>query len=92
MEDFNTYANNSKEELNKENPDLTKTVMDLVTKYNGASETELLAAIYKEAEKSRKRGTLTDGDIDNFVKMLSPMLDDKKRKKLIHVANELKKK
>ncbi len=92
MEDFNTYANNAKEELNNENPDLTKTVMDLVTKYNGASEKELLSAIYKEAEKSRKRGTLSDTEIDNFVKMLSPMLDDKKRKKLICVANELKKK
>lgn len=89
MEDFNTYANSNTQDIDK---NTYETVMRLASKYDGASEAELLKAIYLEAEKGRKNGTLTDADIDNFVKMLSPLLDDKKRKKLLAVAKSLKNK
>ena len=48
-------------------------------------------AIYEEAKKGKSNGTLTNQEIDNFALMLSPMLDDKQRKILNKVVNELKK-
>ena len=67
-------------------------VKALAGKYDGATEEELIRAIVLEAEKGRRNGTLTDADIDRFVSMLAPILDDKKRKKLYAIAEKLKKK
>ena len=66
-------------------------VSSLASKFDGKSQNELLMAIYNEAKKGKKQGTLSNADIDNFAAMLSPMLDDKKRKMLNKVVNELKK-
>ena len=52
---------------------------------------EAVKAIYDEALKGKQNGTLTNNDIDNFVAMLSPLLDDKKRKILTKITEELKK-
>ncbi|MBO5851577.1 MAG: hypothetical protein J6R29_04525, partial [Clostridia bacterium] len=60
-------------------------------KYEGASEEDIISAIMLEAEKGRKRGTLTDSDIDNFYKMLYPMLNSSQQKKLNSVINKIKK-
>lgn len=96
--DFNQYAKNGgkKSEESKQNGyDMDNNLFNLVNaiagKYNGKSQTELLKAIYEEAKKGKERGTLTNKDIDNFVNMLSPMLDEKKRKILYKVSDELKK-
>ncbi len=96
--DFNQYAKNGgkKSESNKQNDygmdgNLFNLVNAIAGKYNGKSQTELLKAIYEEAKKGKERGTLTNKDIDNFVNMLSPMLDEKKRKILYKVSDELKK-
>lgn len=97
--DFNQYAKNSakdkgaKASNNSYNLDnnIFNLVNSLAGKYNGKSQTELLKAIYEEAKKGKEGGTLSNKDIDNFVSMLSPMLDEKKRKILFKVADELKK-
>ncbi len=88
MEDFNDYANNSEEFQDK---NLFNLVNSIAAKYDGKSQNELLAAIYKEAQKGKRAGTLTNTEIDNFAKMLSPLLDDKKRSLLYKVVDELKK-
>ena len=59
--------------------------------FEGKGEADILRAIYKEAERGRKAGTLTDSDLDNFYAALYPMLDSAKRKKLEQVINKLKK-
>ena len=91
MDDFNSFVNNNSEEINGMNKDLVSLVTGLANKYNNASEEDLLKAIYAEAEKGRKNGTLKDSDIDRFAAVLSPLLDDKKRKKLQYVIQKLKK-
>ena len=48
-------------------------------------------AIYEEAKKGKRQGTLTNAEIDNFKMILSPMLDDKQKRVLNKVVNELKK-
>ena len=57
----------------------------------GKGEGDILRAIYEEAEKSRRAGTLSDADLDNFYNALAPMLDGVKRKKLAFVIGRLKK-
>ena len=94
MEDFNNYAKNA-----GKNSDKTKTgakgLFETVTKiakdFDGKNQNDLLRAIYSEAEKGKRAGTLTNAEIDGFVTLLSPALDDKKRKYLRKIAEELKK-
>ncbi len=66
-------------------------INSLAGKFDGKSQKELLEAVYKEAKKNKKAGTLSNAEIDNFVKMISPILDDKKRKYLYKIAEDLKK-
>lgn len=63
----------------------------LAGRYEGASEEDILKAIYTEAEKSRKKGTLTNAEIDNFVSVISPMLNSGQVAKLKKLAEKLKK-
>ena len=95
--DFNQYAKNAgkNQKSEKNNPynvdnNLFNLVNSIATKYNGKSQTELLKAIYEEAKKGKEKGTLSNADVDNFVAMLTPMLDEKQRKVLFKVAEELK--
>lgn len=94
MQDFNEYAKNGGD--NQEIPEgidenVLNMVSSLASKFDGKSQNDLLMAIYNEAKKGKKNGTLSNADIDNFAQMLSPMLDDKKRKMLMKVVAELKK-
>ena len=49
-----------------------------------------MRAIYSEAKKSRKNGTLSDSEIDAFVSAIAPMLDGAQAKKLKSVAEKIK--
>lgn len=86
MQDFNEFSKNQTPPKN-----LIDMVTSLANKFDGKSQNELLKAIYAEAEKGKRNGTLTNADLENFASFLSPMLDDKKRKLLTKVLDELKK-
>ena len=93
MDDFRKYASDKKN-INDdigENQNLFNLVNSIAGKYDGKSQAELMKAIYDQALQGKRQGTLTNSDIDNFVGMLSPMLDEKKRKILFKIADELKK-
>ena len=70
--------------------DANELLQMLAGKYEGKSEDELLASIFAEAQKARKNGSLSDGDIDNFVRTVAPMLSPAQQKKLMKVAGYLK--
>ncbi len=95
MQDFNDYVKNggSTSGINTDgvDPNILNMVTSLANRFDGKNQNELLMAIYEEAKKGKRQGTLSNADIDNFAKMLSPMLDDKKRKMLNKVVHELKK-
>lgn len=86
MDDFNNYVNENTSEQN-----LFNLVNSIATKYDGKNKNEILMAIYKEAKKGKERGTLTNQDLDNFSRMLAPLLDEKKKSVLTKIVNELKK-
>jgi hypothetical protein len=85
MRDFKSYKPENNSSQNYMN-----IISSLAKKYEGASESDLISAIMLEAEKGRKNGTLTNNDIDNFVKVLSPMLNASQQKKLYEVVKKIK--
>ncbi len=95
MEDFNSFANQQKSNKTKVPNGMDKNLYNLVSslagKFDGKNQSDLIKAIYQEAKKGKEQGTLSNADIDNFVGMLSPLLDEKKRKMLFKIADELKK-
>ena len=95
MQDFNSYVNDQKDKgtsgANGMDKNLYNLVQALAGRFDGKSQAELIKAIYEEAKNGKQKGTLSNAEIDNFVNMLSPMLDDKKRKMLLKIAEELKK-
>lgn len=87
MQDFNDYVNN---QSNNDN-DLFGIVNDLAKQFDGKGQGELLKAIYQKAKEGKANGTLTNAEIDGFANMLAPMLDDRQKKTLRKVIEELKK-
>ena len=96
MKDFNSYANeaqgNSGGRKDGYGVDVTALLKSLAGKYEGADENEMIAAILDEAEKGRKNGTLTDADLENFERTVSPMLNETQRRKLRKIIHHLMKK
>ena len=91
MQDFNDYVKNDKNSPNEQGgQNLMSLVMNLASKYDGKNTSELIKAVYEEAKKGKKNGTLSNADLDNFSAMLWPLLDDKKRKMLKKIVEELK--
>ena len=97
MEDFRNYAKNSGKNSDngskntKSGGGLYETVSKIAKNFDGKSQNDLLREIFKEAEKGKRAGTLTNAEIDNFVALLSPVLDAKKRAYLLKIAEDLKK-
>jgi len=86
MNDFMGNANDKGGEKN-----LFNLVGALASKYDGKNQNELLIAIYQEAKKGKKNGTLTNADLDNFAGLIQPFLDAKQKNMLNKVVSELKK-
>ena len=88
MQDFNEYVN-SNGSKNTSN-DFSDMVKNLAKSFDGKPTSELLKAIYEQAKKGKRNGTLSNADIDNFSTMLYPLLDEKQRKLLRKITEELK--
>lgn len=97
MQDFNSYVSNQQNKKANDNiadnmdKSLYNLINSLASKFDGKSQSDLIKAIYDEAKKGKQNGTLTNEEIDNFVNMLAPILDEKKSKILYKIAKELKK-
>ena len=94
MQDFNEYVSNSQNNVQKPegmDQNIFNMVSSLASKFDGKSQNELIMAIYNEAKKGKRQGTLSNADIDNFANMLLPMLDKEKSKMLKKIVQELKK-
>lgn len=58
--------------------------------YNGKSNADILRGILIEAEKSKRNGTLSNEEIDDFYRAFAPMLDSAQCKKLRAIVEKLK--
>lgn len=63
----------------------------LAKAFAGKSEGQIFSTIIAQAEEGKKKGTLTNEDIDNFYNAVSPMLDGIKRRRLQQIVSRLKK-
>lgn len=88
MQDFNKFSKSQESENTSEN--IFDTVNNIAKKFDGKSQNELLRAIYAEAERGKRNGTLTNEQIDEFANMLSPALDEKQRRILKKLVEKLK--
>ncbi|MBR1867781.1 MAG: hypothetical protein IJ800_04280 [Clostridia bacterium] len=100
MKDFKDFERENEEarlndgenrEFIKPDGNALKTFAALASRYEGKSGDEIMKAIIEEAERSRKKGTLSDKDIDDFVGAISPMLSGKQKMMLKGVVAKIKK-
>lgn len=80
---FNGGKNPSKDDFLKE-------AASVAARYNGRNENDLIGEIFARAAEGKKKGTLTNEEIDAFYKQISPLLDGAKRKRLQQIAERLK--
>ena len=95
MKSFKDYANDQPKEKDKEKDKETASAEELTKQiasaYHGKSNADMLKNILAEAEKSKRAGTLSNEEIENFYQTFSAMLDSGQRKKLRAIVEKLKK-
>lgn len=62
----------------------------LASAWNGRNSREMLAEILAEAEKSKRQGTLTNAEIDEFYKQFSTFLSPSEKRALETIVKKLK--
>ena len=62
----------------------------LASAYNGKSNAAMLHNILKEAERSKRAGTLSNEEIEAFYQSFAPMLSPTQRKQLRSIVDKLK--
>ena len=82
MQDFNDFVKNSKGKTEGMPSDVQQTANTIARAFEGKGEADILRAIYQEADRGRKAGTLTDAELDNIYRAVAPILDGGIRKKL----------
>lgn len=88
MKSFKEYGSNSVDKEQTANAeDLAK---QIAKAYNGKSNADMLKNILVEAEKSKRAGTLSNEEIENFYQSFSPMLDSIQRRRLRAIVDRLK--
>ncbi len=85
---FSDYSKN-KENVQNLSPSAKSMLSEFLKKHNGKSQDQLLAEIEDLAKKQRLAGNLSDSDLDNFEKMLSPLLSNEEREKLRNLKLKL---
>lgn len=93
MDDFKSYQGGKKdgEKEKSERAQFEAQAKKMAQGYNGKNEGDLMREIYARALEGKKNGTLSNAEIDAFVRQFAPMLDPVKRKKLYKIAESLKK-
>lgn len=97
MKSFKNYAEKTSsgargsESATKQSVAAEELTQKIAAAYNGKSNADMLRGILAEAEKSKRAGTLSNEEIENFYQTFSPMLDNAQRKKLRVIVERLKK-
>lgn len=63
----------------------------LAAAFNGKSSADMFRSILDEAERSKRAGTLSNAEIDEFYEQFSPLLNAFQRRQLKSVVEKLKK-
>mgnify|MGYP003295982511 CR=1 FL=1 len=90
MKSFKSYTE-SEQTKNSETANAEELTKKMASAYHGKSNADMLRSILAEAEKSKRAGTLSNEEIENFYQTFSPMLDSAQKKRLRAVVDKLKK-
>ena len=74
--------------LNTE-PEYTPALISMASYYDKNGEDKLIKDIFKNVENQKRQGKLTNEQILQFVKNVSPMLNDNQKKRLNDLVNDL---
>ncbi len=92
MKSYKNYTDRSENTTNGKSD--TTSAEELAKKiaqaYDGKSNLEMLRNILVEAERSKRAGTLSNEEIENFYQSFSPMLNGLQRRQLRGVIDRLK--
>ena len=88
MKSFKNYI--KEEENSAQAASAEELTRKIISQYNGKSNADMLKNILTEAEKSKRAGTLSNEEIENFYQTFAPMLDSAQRKRLRAVIDKLK--
>ncbi len=91
---FSDYKKNASDKQNggkQYNASKERMIKNFISKYEGKSRAELIDEITEVAEKNRKDGNLSDGDLDGFAEMITPYLTPEQKVMLSEVISNLKK-
>ena len=94
FKDYEKQVSNVAEAQNTQDAQTAASAEELTRKiaaaYNGKSNMAMLQSILKEAEKSKRAGTLSNEEIETFYQSFAPMLDNVQRRRLRAVVDRLK--
>ena len=94
FKDYEKQASDIADSQEKQDEQTAATAEELTRKiaaaYNGKSNASMLQSILKEAEKSKRAGTLSNEEIEAFYQAFAPMLDVTQRRRLRAVVERLK--
>ena len=94
MRSFKEYSAPEKSAASGQKQNTATSAADLTKKiaaaYNGKSNAAMLQNILREAEKSKRAGTLSNEEIEQFYQSFAPMLDGAQKKRLRVVVERLK--
>lgn len=90
MKSYKDYEKKVSSVVQTQTDDAEALTRKIASAYQGQSNASVLKSILKEAEKSKRAGTLSNDDIDNFYKSFAPMLNGFQKKQLKTVVDKLK--
>ncbi|MBQ8428372.1 MAG: hypothetical protein IJX18_03870 [Clostridia bacterium] len=93
MKKFSQYSKSSGEDTPKaytQEDEVARLSKQIAAAYDGKPSVDMLKSILKQAEESKRAGTLSNQEIDMFYEQFSPLLDEKQRKMLQSVVEKLK--
>lgn len=92
MKSFKEYAKteNRREDLTGEAASAEELTKRIAAAYDGKSNMQMLKNILAEAERSKRAGTLSNEEIENFYQSFSPMLDGAQKRQLRAIVDKLK--
>ena len=102
MKSFKDYANQHTpdenvqktsslaEEYTQDHQTAEELTKKIASAYNGMNQMDMLKNILLEAEKSKRAGSLSNQEIEDFYQNFAPMLNGFQRKKLREIIDRLK--
>ena len=90
MRNFKDYTTTDENRETEETVGAEELTKRIAAAYHGKSNADMMRSILSEAEKSKRAGTLSNEEIENFYQTFAPMLDTAQRKRLRAVVEKLK--